>query len=274
MKNSIDVYKAQGKTNVLLFDPEDLHLVTEPDHPLFDERVHLPIHEPTVLNMMHQGVLQAITINKNPETGRVEVVDGRQRVKNAREANKRLRAKGCEPIMVPGIPRRADAADLAGVMVSSNELRQSDTPIGRAKKMAALQRLGKDEDALAVLFGCTKATVRKTISLLDLTVAAQVAVDAGVVTLAQAAEVGKLPPEKQRAKVIEIEAAGAHLNGHAKARAKRTAASNGAEAPKMRTRKEILGRLAEMSKGSQGVDPPALDPYRDALSWVLNGVTS
>ncbi|HBW1648068.1 TPA: hypothetical protein N3460_005426 [Klebsiella pneumoniae] len=42
-KNSIDVYGASGKTNVLNFEPENLHLVTDKTHPLYDERVHLPI---------------------------------------------------------------------------------------------------------------------------------------------------------------------------------------------------------------------------------------
>ena len=44
-KNSIDAYGASGKTNVLTFEPENLHLVTDKTHPLYDERVHLPIDE-------------------------------------------------------------------------------------------------------------------------------------------------------------------------------------------------------------------------------------
>lgn len=31
-KNSIDVYGASGKTNVLNFEPENLHLVTDKTH--------------------------------------------------------------------------------------------------------------------------------------------------------------------------------------------------------------------------------------------------
>ena len=36
-KNSVDVYGASGKTNALKFDPENLHLVTDKTHPLYDE---------------------------------------------------------------------------------------------------------------------------------------------------------------------------------------------------------------------------------------------
>ena len=41
-KDSKVVYGASGKTNVLTFEPENLHLVTDKTHPLYDERIHLP----------------------------------------------------------------------------------------------------------------------------------------------------------------------------------------------------------------------------------------
>lgn len=66
-KNSIDVYGASGKTNVLSFEPENLHLVTDKTHPLYDERVHLPIEEGMVLNIAELGVLEPIIVWKDPE---------------------------------------------------------------------------------------------------------------------------------------------------------------------------------------------------------------
>jgi ParB family chromosome partitioning protein len=89
-KNSIDAYGASGKTNVLMFEPENLHLVTDKTHPLYDERIHLPINDAMVLNIMDQGVLEPIIVWKDPETGKSCVVDGRQRVRHTLEANKRL----------------------------------------------------------------------------------------------------------------------------------------------------------------------------------------
>ncbi|EOV8176850.1 hypothetical protein ACOIQQ_001253 [Raoultella planticola] len=38
-KDSKVVYGASGKTNVLTFEPENLHLVTDKTHPLYDERI-------------------------------------------------------------------------------------------------------------------------------------------------------------------------------------------------------------------------------------------
>ena len=68
-KNSIDAYGASGKTNVLMFEPENLHLVTDKTHPLYDERIHLPISEAMVLNIMDQGVLEPIIVWKTPKAG-------------------------------------------------------------------------------------------------------------------------------------------------------------------------------------------------------------
>jgi ParB family chromosome partitioning protein len=67
-KNSIDAYGASGKTNVLMFEPENLHGHRQA-HPLYDERIHLPIDEGMVLNIMELGVLEPIIVWKDPETG-------------------------------------------------------------------------------------------------------------------------------------------------------------------------------------------------------------
>jgi ParB family chromosome partitioning protein len=108
-KNSIDVYGASGKTNVLNFEPENLHLVTDKTHPLYDERIHLPINEAMVLNIMEQGVLEPIIVWKDPESGLACVVDGRQRVRHTLEANKRLVKQGDSPLLVPAVTKRGSA---------------------------------------------------------------------------------------------------------------------------------------------------------------------
>jgi ParB family chromosome partitioning protein len=50
-----------------MFEPENLHLVTDKTHPLYDERIHLPISEAMVLNIMDQGVLEPIIVWKDPK---------------------------------------------------------------------------------------------------------------------------------------------------------------------------------------------------------------
>lgn len=258
-KNSIDAYGAKGKSNVLAFDPDDLVLVTDPKHYLYDERVHLPLKEPMVLNIMTLGVGQPIVVTKCPETGKTLVVAGRQRVKHAREANKRLRERGEMPIQVPAIPRRSDTVVLGGLMVAENEMREDDTPLGRARKMVRLMDQGISETQIAIFFGCNAKTVKQTLSLLECVPEVREAVEAGTVNATAAYQLAKLTPAEQRVKVAELKQAGTGVTGHARARAQR--AVMGDPKPKLRTRKEIVSER-DASTGER----------RAALEWVLNGL--
>ncbi|KVR93303.1 ParB/RepB/Spo0J family partition protein [Burkholderia vietnamiensis] len=259
-KNSIDAYGAKGKGNVLDFDPGTLVLVTDPAHPLFDERVHWPVDENMVRNIMFQGVIQPIEVTKDPETGEVQVVTGRQRVKAAREANRRLVDRGEPPVTVPGIVRRIPRVDRASVLsaaiASENAIRQQETPLSTAAKMARQLRMRSEAD-VAVLFGCNVQTVRATVALLDCCEAVQKAVDAGQINVTHARKLAKLEPSEQREKVAELVEAGEGKTGHARSRAQR-AVVEGDSAPRMRSRKQVETALAA-----------ATGDVAAALRWVL-----
>lgn len=256
-KNSIDAYGAKGKGNVLQFDPDTLKLVTDPKHPLYDDRVHAPLKPAMVANIKAIGVHTAISVIKDPETGEVLVAAGRQRVKNAREANRQLVAEGLPPRWVPGIVTTMKMADTPALMISENELREADTPLGRAAKMQQMLALGRDEAWLALHFGCSLQTVRQTLALLETTAAVRQAVESGSITVTAAHKLAKLKPEEQRAKVAELVKVGQGTKGHAKARAQREAL--GVDAPKLRSRREIV----------KARDAAAIHEVRAALSWVL-----
>lgn len=253
-KDSKLVYGANGKTNVLMFEPEKLHLVTDKTHLLYDERINLPIDEGMVLNIKELGVLEPIIVWKDPEIGLTCVVAGRQRVKHTLEANKLLLKEGKDPLLVPGVVKRGSANQMAKYMVSENEIRRPDTPLGRAKKMSDALDRGLDEDDIAVLFGCSVQTVRATLSLLDATQAVRDAVESGTVTVTQARQLGALPPEEPKVSAIELATAG--TTGHEKARRQRKIL--GEQKPRLKTRKEITKAL-ESAEGE----------YASALRWVL-----
>lgn len=255
-KDSKVVYGASGKTNVLNFVPEKLHLITDKTHPLYDERVHLPIDEGMVLNIKELGVLEPITVWKDPENGLTCVVAGRQRVRHTLEANKLLLKEGKKPLLVPAVVKRGSANQMAKYMVSENEIRRPDTPLGRAKKMSEALDRGQDENDLAVLFGCSVQTVRATLSLLDATQAVRDAVESGTLTVTQARQLGTLPPEEQREKVKQLETATAGTKGHEKARRQRQVL--GDAKPRVKSRKEITKALDDAS-----------GEYAAALRWVL-----
>lgn len=250
-KNSTDVYGAAGKTNVLLLEPEKLKLITDEDHPLYDERVHLPVDDSLVKNIMVNGVIEPIVIRKNTENGDIEVVVGRQRTKATIEANKRLDKAGLEKILIPATVRRGEDAALAGVMVSENEIRKGDSPIIRAKKMNRLIAMGKSEEEIGVFFGVSKATVKNTVGVLDCCAAVRKAVDDGEINVTAAYGLAKLDAEEQKATLEKMLAAGAGTKGkHAKTRAQKTAAGKTVAASK----NEIIKYRADVMKNCNDHD--------------------
>lgn len=209
-KASRDSLNAKGKRDAYMFDPDDLILVTDEKSPLFDERVELPLDENLVLNLMFapdgvpQGVLEPILVVRNAETGKVEVMDGRQRVKAAREANKRLKKAGLEQIRVPGMVSRARGHQAMGMLISANEHRQDDSPLGKAKKAQRYLELGRDESEIATLFGISKASVKNLLSLLDAPAAVRNAVESGKISTSDGYKLAKLEPEEAKEKVAEL----------------------------------------------------------------------
>lgn len=259
-KNSIDVYGAKGKGNLLDFDPDDLTLVTDESHPLYDSRVHLPLDESMVRNIDFQGVLVPIEVTKNPETSDIEIVTGRQRVKNCREANRRRRERGDPIRLVSGFVRKIARGDRALVLsaatASENAIRKQETPISRAEKMSRQLFLGRSEADIAILFGVGPQTVRASLQLLECCAVVQDAVESGKVNITHAKQLARLSPPEQRAKVAELIAAGDGATGHERSRKQRAVMGDGK--PRMMTRAKIEKEL----KASEG-------ERADALRWVL-----
>jgi len=255
-KNSIDAYGAAGKTNLLFFDPDALVLVTDKASPLYDPRVELPVSEELAKNINAYGVLQPISVIKNTETGETEVVVGRQRVKAARLANEWRRERGEKPIQVPAQVYRGERRTALTAIIGENELRESESPLGRAEKMRRLMAMGYGEDEVAIAFGCKPATVISTLALLDCCQDVQDAVESSALNLTHARRLSKLPPDEQREKVRELVTAGVGTSGHARARRQR--AVMGDAKPRMKTRRLIEGEL-DASTGERAA----------ALRWVL-----
>lgn len=272
-RSSKEVYGADGSTNLLSFAPEKLKIVTDPAHPLYDERHALPVDDATVRNMMAFGVLEPIIVTLDTESGEVLVVDGRQRVKNAAEANRRLHAEGRPTLLVPATTRKGDsAAVLFGVMVATNELRQADPPLVRAAKMQRLKNLGQDDAAVAVAFGCTTKTVEATLCLLDCSKPVQKAVEQSLIGINDAKYLSRLTPDQQRAKVEELVKAVVGKEGHARAKAKREVltTTDKPAAPKTKGRKEIMARIIELQSTLAAAEELSLIRREiAALKWVL-----
>lgn len=245
------------RTNAYNFDPSDLILVTDKNHPLYDSRIHLPLDEALTRNIMVNGVIEPVVVTK--EGDKVMVVDGRQRVRAAIEANSRLEKEGKETIKVTCVLRRGSESDLFGVAISANENRQDDTPLGRAHKCQRLMNMGRSEEEAAVAFGVTPNCVRQWMKVLECSAVVRKAVEEGKIAASAASQLADLDSDAQEAALANAVESSAK-NGKKKVTARTVAKAAGKNSSKMRSRREILKRLEE---------PRLPRDYKVALLWVL-----
>lgn len=211
-KKSRDALKAKGKLDVYTFDPNEVVLVDDKTSAIYDDRINLDYDEALVLNMMYapdpegppQGVLKHLIGRRNNESGKVEIVDGRRRTKAAREANRRLKKQGREPIRLPVHVRRANDALSMSMMISSNGFALEDSPMNRAKKAQRFIDLGRDESEVATLMGVSKATVGNLLSLLDAPAVVRNAVDAGKISASDGYKLSREEPQEAKKKLSEL----------------------------------------------------------------------
>lgn len=255
-------FDAQRGT-IFLLDPEDVVIVTDPSDPLYDERVNLPLDEKMVLNMMHCGVVKVVEITKRGDEA--VVVDGRQRIKHAREANKRLRERGMEPLKVRCSVRRGSDAELFGVGCTANEFNRGDSVVLKAEKMNRLMtKHGRSIAECAILFGVTEQTIRNWQAVLELSAPVRKAVDEGRIAVTAAAKLHNLPVADQKEKLNELLLTEGKPTVRKTERALRADTPGGDDRPRMRTMKECQEELDRVVG-----DDAASDGYRRGLKYAM-----
>jgi len=239
--------KSQKAPTLLMVEPESLTIVHDESDPLYDERGAWPINEAMVKNIMVHGVLVPIIVRKNGES--LEVEDGRQRVINACEANRRLKKEGSHPIRVRVDVRADDDKRAMGVMVSANEQRRGDAIITKAYKMQRMLAHGMTEDEVATEFGCTTASVKNYLLLLECAKPVQDAVQKGKLSADIAKKMAKLPKKDQIEALEKLMAEGATKGKKAKKALARATKGKAETEDQALTKKEIKN-LFEALKGT------------------------
>jgi ParB family chromosome partitioning protein len=246
--------------NTYLVAPEELVIVgldtpVDHKHPLYDERVHMPLPEWLVLNISVHGVRDPIHVRRSSKD-EIEVIDGRQRVRAAREVNRRFRAEGRENecIRVMVVTRKGENADLAAAVVAGNEGKQGNTLVYRARQALKLLGFNKTYQEIAVLFNVHQVTIRHWIELLEKDPQIILAVQEGRTSLTTA--LGLPDDVDVEAFVAETKTAGPKKSGPKKGTIYVTRPN----------RKQIKAKLEACM---------ALDPDSDAVSvlnWVLGAI--
>lgn len=177
---------ARGRSTFSYY-PDELTIITDPRHSLYDERVELAVSDEAVLNAVVMGIVEPVVVVKH---GDEEVVDdGNQRVKRAlvanalvgrayrgplkcvREAIDRLKKNDVGkrimellvdgPIRVPAIPfKESKEVTAYQVKAALNAFREDDSLALKIRKAHRMLAHSHTPRQVAESMGVSEATVR------------------------------------------------------------------------------------------------------------------
>jgi hypothetical protein len=199
-----------GRGTVFYVAPEALTYDVEKGHPLheIDRKRVTEIDEELVLSFMALGVLDPVQIaveeNEKGEK-RYVVADGRRRVFNAVEANKRLKKINEPQIAVPAlVPKGADEKKLSEIMVALNELKKPHSVMVKVEKAARLYARLNDTVQVARAFGVEPQTINIWLKLSSLCTRGKKLVDDGTLAPSAAAKFSHLSSAEQETAIDEF----------------------------------------------------------------------
>lgn len=242
-------------------DPDTLTIIgidtdDGPEHQLWDERIKLDIDESMVLNIMELGVREpvVVVVQGKGDNKLAAVVDGRQRVRHAREANKRLLKRGEPALQVPVIAEKGMSEKEQTLLSASlNEIRQDDPVMTKAAKAARMKARGSSFKEIALSFGVTEQTVGLWVNINSLSDTVKKAISDGRITPTAAGQFAGLKPEEQKSALAELlaeaEASGEKPtvnNAKHKARSKKNGGTMTVAAPKRRILRRVIENGAEV----------------------------
>lgn len=164
---------------------DQLTLITDPDHDLYDVRVTYPVKPGLVASIRAKGIIEPLVVLKDGAA--LVVLDGRQRFKAAVEANKLNAAEGAPLVKVPIILRKEKSfADAYSTHVVANAHRTEDPVSVSASKALHLRNLGHDLDEIAAQFGESKGRIGRWLHIAEMAPAVKLAIDLGSITEAEA----------------------------------------------------------------------------------------
>lgn len=248
------------------------------EHPLYDPRVHLPVTEEQIQNVLAHKIIKPGLIWKeklgNGETRDV-VFDGRQRTRWAREANARLREhfSGAEyekrMVRVPFLPKtNGDKTLLKRMGTAANMHAQSDMMTKALDAQAQIDS-GISKKDVALDFGVTVQALDQWLQVLTLGKKMQEMVRTGAWSPSTAIQYSDMSEGEQDKVIAECERLGVKI-GATEAKAQRAARkrTNGANGHDVR-RPVGAGVLRKLTEHEDFFG--SLEPETQALLKFLIG---
>lgn len=263
-KHAIDA----KRFDAFLLDPDAITIPPK-GHSLHRDRYP---DEALILSVMAFGVKEPVLVTREGDA--ILVVAGQRRVLAAREANKRLKKQGKEPLKVKAVIERGEEADLFGIMVVENQARTGDAAMTIADNIRKYLAFGRTEEEAAVAFAMPVSGVKQHLALFDVGVEVRSAVKNGVVSVTAAAKLAKLDKKKQVAALAELTKGGKKVTVRRTMRAaKGEDPDEAVNPPSKHEIGMVVDRLRELKKNPQALHESAVfGTTTDALLWVLDGV--
>lgn len=260
MSSKSSPFPSATRSDLLMVFPEELTIIGldtphGPEHPLYDERIFLPLDEKMIANISFYGVQEAVVAQRTSD-GPNPVVDGRRRVIHTREVNKRRRAAGEELMKVPVILKKIGDDIAMGLGVSLNEIRKDDSMSVKAAKAKRLhEQYNRSPAEIAVMFGVSQVSVYSWLKLSDAAPEVMEAVEAGRLSASAASKLAALPVAEQKVALSDLEEAAKVKDGNnnkgkvaAKDVAQRAKASKNDDAPLAVPGKRQLRKIVDEGK--------------------------
>jgi len=176
---------SSGRTDLHMFDPQQLTIEVDPSSPYCDPS-SAPPDAAMVASIKEFGVLEPVLCTRT-KAGLI-VIAGRRRVLAAREAGVDVPVR-----LIQESPERA-----AAIQVAENEMRRSRTELERAEYCARLMELEYSHEQVAVILGRPTSYVRALLAIRERGCdALKKAVNEGQVGVTAAAQLARQSEEDQ-----------------------------------------------------------------------------
>jgi ParB family chromosome partitioning protein len=177
-------------------------LADDPGHILYnEERLSLPLNPAMIESIADQGVIEPIICRR--VNGRLEIIAGAQRYKNAVAAKEKYPDRR---IFVPFLTRTIEDHRALQTMVVENEQRTGESIVSRGKMAARMQEKGYPEADICTLYNRAWPTIERWILVAQASDAVKSAVVDGRISETAAMAIARKPIKRQ-ASLVEKEAA-------------------------------------------------------------------
>lgn len=246
-----------------------------PDHPLYDDRAFRELDPGRLANFQRLGIRSPIFIKSDNRYDKPIVIDGRGRVRYAREIERLQKEAGVDPdefIKLRALKEIGSNEDLFGLSRALN-LHDRDDPLTTARNVERMISYGKSDAEAAIVFGVSEQSIRNYRAMLQLSPEAQEAVKTAKLTPTAALQLASLPRAEQNEVLAEVQAEAASGKKPTVQRVRsKVAEKSGKEpnpnSPKMRIEKatNLLMKLSEIGN-------PTKDTLVEYMDKVCKAVT-